>query len=82
MQPIFQHETPLKDEWDTGKRIRAMRRPNGEVEIRISTWTERSDEEYKPYVLPLDEAERFGRALCCIDDDTFDGPADRAKEMS
>lgn len=79
---IFQHETPRKDEYGVSKSTTATRFKDGSVRIVIRTWSERSDVSFKYHTLPADEAERLGRALCCIDDDTFDELAGRAKEMS
>lgn len=79
---IFQHTTHRKDEWGTSRSTTATRHKNADVALVVSSWTERDDTTRHSYLLPVDEAERLGHALCCIDDDTFDGLAGRAKEMS
>lgn len=79
---IFQHEITGRTEWDYSRRMNASRNQDGSVEIILSSWTGHNDATLKSYLLPVNEAERFGRALCGAEDDTFDGLANRAKEVS
>lgn len=78
---IFHQVTPRESEWDVSHDLGARRWANGSVMITIGSWSERSDKTGIDYLLTADEADRLGRALCCVEGDTFDGLADRAKKF-
>lgn len=77
---IFQHTTHRKDECGTSRSIVVTRYPSGDVEMVVSIWTERDDASRHSYLLSPDEGEQLGRALCCVDGDTFDGLVGRSTD--
>jgi hypothetical protein len=77
MTILFEHMTPRRDEYGTSQDIEAIRFVNGDVNVIIGTWGERSDKTTKGYLLSADDAARFGRALCEVAD-PFDGLVERA----
>ena len=78
---IFQHNTP-KDQIMASNDLVVSRYPDGDIEIRIMVGEEAErDVSMITHYLSADEAEQLGRALCCGDDDTFDGLTERSERV-
>lgn len=78
---IFQHTCP-KDRIITSNTLEVSRFPDGEVELKTTVGMEAEHHAHElRHYMPPGEAERLGRALCCIDCDTFDGLVGRAKNF-
>lgn len=77
---IFQHIAE-KDRIMASNELKIRRYSDGEIEIRITIGEEAErDVPMITHYLSADKAERLGRVLCGVDDDTFDGLLYRAKE--
>lgn len=78
--PIFKHKTHAKDETEPTRGITVYRRPNGDVELRISREDEWHDPISLAYILSPEVAVELGQKLLCIDEN-FAGLIERASKF-
>jgi hypothetical protein len=76
-EPIFEYKTYAKNESEITRGIEAYRKPNGDIELRITAEDEWNDPISLPYTLSPELAAELGQKLLCIDEG-FDGIVERA----
>ena len=76
-KPIFEHKIPAKTEYEVTRGIEVRRKPDGDVEIRVSAETERDDPISFPMVLSPELATQMAHTMLGVDE-AFGGVIDRA----